>query len=318
MKRLITSLATLAMVATLSVVPAFAEDAGQPPADPAGSESGTIATPVSLSDWFTSEQLALLSVEEQKTLADKLNALAADPAVFKKKVARISEWLNERLEEQKEKMENQAQWEAKQKAKFEAKVDAQFEKLMREKKEAAEKARRMQEKAERLKRLEAKKARMEAERARRLAKPKVLQAWVASVDVANGVIVLKKEGAQAKVLVNAKTVLVVVEDDGARTGTLADFQAGDRIFGLVRRSATDPHVLNGLVVVKMPAKQRGGDDEDNDDDDDAPPPPPPPAACADGTDNDGDGLIDLADPGCADAADADETDAPPADPPPAA
>ena len=48
-----------------------------------------------------------------------------------------------------------------------------------------------------------------------------------------------------------------------------------------------------------------------------PPPPPPPAAeCADGLDNDGDGLIDLADPGCVDAADNDETDAPPPPPPP--
>lgn len=35
---------------------------------------------------------------------------------------------------------------------------------------------------------------------------------------------------------------------------------------------------------------------------------PPPSACADGIDNDGDGLIDLADPGCADAQDNDETD----------
>jgi hypothetical protein len=35
---------------------------------------------------------------------------------------------------------------------------------------------------------------------------------------------------------------------------------------------------------------------------------PPAAACNDGQDNDGDGLTDLADPGCADAADTDETD----------
>lgn len=39
---------------------------------------------------------------------------------------------------------------------------------------------------------------------------------------------------------------------------------------------------------------------------------PPPAACADGLDNDGDGLIDYpADPGCTSASDTDETDAPP-------
>ena len=49
----------------------------------------------------------------------------------------------------------------------------------------------------------------------------------------------------------------------------------------------------------------------------APPPPPPPAACADGLDNDGDGAIDLADPGCVDAADTNETELPPPPPPPA-
>jgi hypothetical protein len=41
-----------------------------------------------------------------------------------------------------------------------------------------------------------------------------------------------------------------------------------------------------------------------------PPSPPPLAQCADSVDNDGDGLVDLADPGCVDAADNDETDSP--------
>jgi len=40
-----------------------------------------------------------------------------------------------------------------------------------------------------------------------------------------------------------------------------------------------------------------------------PPPPPPPAVCADGLDNDGDGKVDLADPGCSSSTDTDETDA---------
>lgn len=39
--------------------------------------------------------------------------------------------------------------------------------------------------------------------------------------------------------------------------------------------------------------------------------PPPPPACADGMDNDQDGLTDLSDPGCANAQDTDETNAPP-------
>ncbi len=38
---------------------------------------------------------------------------------------------------------------------------------------------------------------------------------------------------------------------------------------------------------------------------------PLPPACSDGLDNDGDGLIDLVDPGCSDASDDDETDPPP-------
>ena len=38
-----------------------------------------------------------------------------------------------------------------------------------------------------------------------------------------------------------------------------------------------------------------------------PPPPPPPAACANGLDDDGDGLVDLGDPGCTSALDTDET-----------
>ena len=45
-------------------------------------------------------------------------------------------------------------------------------------------------------------------------------------------------------------------------------------------------------------------------------PPPPLAQCADSLDNDADGKVDLADPGCVDAADDDETDPPPPPPPP--
>jgi hypothetical protein len=44
----------------------------------------------------------------------------------------------------------------------------------------------------------------------------------------------------------------------------------------------------------------------------------PPTQCSDRKDNDGDGKIDLADPGCVNSADNDETDPPPPPPPPAA
>jgi len=47
----------------------------------------------------------------------------------------------------------------------------------------------------------------------------------------------------------------------------------------------------------------------------SPPPPPPPVACGDGLDNDGDGLVDSADPGCSGATDDDETTAPLSPPP---
>lgn len=48
---------------------------------------------------------------------------------------------------------------------------------------------------------------------------------------------------------------------------------------------------------------------------DLPPPPPPPSACADLLDNDGDGLVDLNDPGCESSADTDEFNIPPPPPP---
>lgn len=291
MKRFVSSLvAGLALVA-VSAVPVFADDENgniMPPQDPAawcaehpsdpgcsagsngsnyGSGSGNaevsgyaaISTPVDLSAWFSAEGLAFLSVDDQKILADKLNALAPDPAAFKKKVDKIQEWLNARLREQNKKMQNEEAWESKLKVKFEMKVDAQFEKLMLDKKAAMERAR-----EERMKKMQEKRARMEAARARRLAQPKILQAWIDSVDSANGVILLKKNGAQAKVLVNAKTVIVVIEDDGAKVGSLADFQAGDRIFGLVRRNPNDQSLV-GVVLVKMQA--HGADDEEDDEED---------------------------------------------------
>jgi hypothetical protein len=46
-----------------------------------------------------------------------------------------------------------------------------------------------------------------------------------------------------------------------------------------------------------------------------PPPPPPAAQCADGKDNDNDGKVDMADPGCSSSSDNDETDPAPSPPP---
>ncbi|TSC68736.1 MAG: Uncharacterized protein G01um101456_518 [Parcubacteria group bacterium Gr01-1014_56] len=52
--------------------------------------------------------------------------------------------------------------------------------------------------------------------------------------------------------------------------------------------------------------------DDNESDEPPPPPPPPPPApaCSNGSDDDGDELIDSADPGCANAEDTDETNVP--------
>jgi hypothetical protein len=44
-------------------------------------------------------------------------------------------------------------------------------------------------------------------------------------------------------------------------------------------------------------------------------PPPPPPACSNGVDDDGDGLVDMADPGCSSTSDTDEYNAPPPPPP---
>jgi hypothetical protein len=49
---------------------------------------------------------------------------------------------------------------------------------------------------------------------------------------------------------------------------------------------------------------------------DVPPPPPPPKQCANGLDDDGNGLIDLADPGCTNATDDDESTVVEPPPPP--
>ena len=46
------------------------------------------------------------------------------------------------------------------------------------------------------------------------------------------------------------------------------------------------------------------------------PPPPPEVQCVDGLDNDGDGLIDINDPGCSSPQDNDESDDNPPPPPP--
>ena len=73
--------------------------------------------------------------------------------------------------------------------------------------------------------------------------------------------------------------------------------------------SVDPGVINGIVSYDAPPVDIPYTH-------DPPPPPPPVAQCADGLDNDGDGLIDFpADPGCVDAADNDEFNAPPPPPP---
>jgi murein DD-endopeptidase MepM/ murein hydrolase activator NlpD len=68
-------------------------------------------------------------------------------------------------------------------------------------------------------------------------------------------------------------------------------------------------VVNGQVVQEPPNNDGGGLPNED--------PPPSQAACSNGKDDDGDGQVDLADPGCSGSADGDESDpAPPPPPPP--
>lgn len=77
---------------------------------------------------------------------------------------------------------------------------------------------------------------------------------------------------------------------------------------------------DGKVDLADPGCSDASDTDETDGATPPPPPPPPPpptgggsgtpAACADGVDNDGDGKVDLADPGCSHSGDTDETDPP--------
>ena len=98
------------------------------------------------------------------------------------------------------------------------------------------------------------------------------------------------------------------DDNGAVLGTTQADRRGDWEF---RISDIDP------VPCDVTAESSGKEDDKSvrraprDCSNDAGTPPPPPAAqCNDGIDNDNDGLIDLADPGCTDANDNDEFNAP--------
>ena len=73
-------------------------------------------------------------------------------------------------------------------------------------------------------------------------------------------------------------------------------------------TAVTAGVVNGQVIQEPPGGGGGVQDEG--------PPPEPPAACSNQKDDDGDGQVDLADPGCSGADDGDEYNAPPPPPPP--
>lgn len=211
-----------------------------PGSEPPPSLSGDAGVSFDLGVYFNAAQLSLLSPEEQEKLKAKLSGITGKQ--FDSTVKRFDDWMDDTLDDMKKKdrMNRQDQ-------KFEKKLDKEFAKLMEDK---MKRARELQ-----MKKMEAAKARA-AQNANR---PRQFMGQVASVDAANNVIVLKKFGAQSKILVTTKTVLVVTEEDGARVGTLADFQAGDRIQGLVRRSKEN-HTLIGVVVIKLGEKD--GEDDD--------------------------------------------------------
>jgi hypothetical protein len=101
--------------------------------------------------------------------------------------------------------------------------------------------------------------------------------------------------------------------------------SADTTFVSREASANRPELVLETAEVAPPAQCSDGQDNDADgvidladpgcadpsDTDETDPPPPVSPACSDGQDNDADGVIDLADPGCADPSDTDETDPPP-------
>ena len=118
------------------------------------------------------------------------------------------------------------------------------------------------------------------------------------------------------------------DDDGCGdlAGSVMDFQA---VQGRLYRIAVDGFggeigTFDLYIDLEVPSPPRCGDGQDNDGDglvdladpgctsasdyDETNPPPPPPQ-CSDKIDNDGDGRIDLSDPGCSDPLDNDEGNA---------
>jgi Ca2+-binding RTX toxin-like protein len=116
-------------------------------------------------------------------------------------------------------------------------------------------------------------------------------------------------------------------DDGCAFGN-GGFVEFDAQAGQVYRIAVDGFEgetgnFDIYVVPEIPPPAACADGQDNDgdgqvdgadpgcsgptDNDESNPQPPPPAACADGQDNDGDGKVDGADPGCSGATDNDES-----------
>ena len=108
--------------------------------------------------------------------------------------------------------------------------------------------------------------------------------------------------------------VVLVDDAGGLEArqqgtTTVSAQAGD----LVQKAVVT--VTPGAAPSAAPGRVGGGaggpaSTAPSNDGGTDPPGPPPPAACADRNDNDGDGRVDLADPGCASPRDGDETDRP--------
>ena len=113
-------------------------------------------------------------------------------------------------------------------------------------------------------------------------------------------------GSQAAVKLFADTA--ETQQVGSASGTSAaggrNVSFSDQVARLVRIDMTS---AGGLQEIEIIASGNV----------DGAPPPPPPTACADSRDNDGDGLTDLSDPGCANSSDNDETNTPSPPPPPA-
>lgn len=78
----------------------------------------------------------------------------------------------------------------------------------------------------------------------------VVQGFVGEVDMTKSIIYFKNSE-RKNILVDSKTIINIVTDEGARVGTLADIKKDSRITAVVRMNGEVAGQLKGLVIVQF-------------------------------------------------------------------